>query len=151
MEASQIEIGRWPNKISDYLASGRPIAATDVGDAGAFFRDTGCGMVSMPTLDEYCSMLLSVLDDAALLDRFGARARSGAENDLSWQTIAERFLEFVAAAPLKTRKRGCAMRKALSKLALAAYTIGVIVVEGIYLLLAWAAIKLGWAPKKKER
>lgn len=43
------------------------------------------------------------------------------------------------------------MRKALPKLLLAAYTIFVIVFEGIYLLLAWTAIKLGWVPKKKAK
>ncbi len=43
------------------------------------------------------------------------------------------------------------MRKALPKFLLGAYTIFVIIIEGIYLLVAWAAIKLGWVPKKKER
>ncbi len=42
------------------------------------------------------------------------------------------------------------MQRTWSKLLLAAYTFGVIVFEGIFLLLASCALKLGWTPRKTE-
>lgn len=42
------------------------------------------------------------------------------------------------------------MRKTASKLALAAYTLAVIVVEGAYLLAVYAAMRCGWEPGEKN-
>ena len=151
MEATLLEAGRWPNKISDYLASGRPIAATDVGDAGRFIRDNGCGIVTPSAIENYCEALLANIDNEDFLARAGAASRLVAERDLSWQNITEKFLQFVDKSILENKKGNSKMRKALPKLMLAAYTIIVIIFEGAYLLIAWAAIKLGWVPKKKER
>ena len=95
MENNTYERTRWPNKLCDYLAGGRPIAITDVGDAGAFVRENGCGIVTGPSLDLYCEAILANLDNEALLDQLGSHARSVAENDLSWGTITEKFLQFV--------------------------------------------------------
>ena len=151
MEPTRLEIGRWPNKISDYLASGRPVAATNVGDAGPFIREKRCGIVSRPEVGDYCSLLLASIDDEKLLQRLGLQARLVAERELSWQTITNGFLRFIAESREKDEKEPSVMRKILSKTLLAAYTILVILFEGVYLLLAWAAIKLGWEPKRRER
>ena len=102
MEESELERGRWPNKVCDYLAAGRPIAATDVGDVGAAVREKECGIVSMPDAEDYCRAVMAALSDRALLDRLGANARRLAEGEMSWGSIASRFLDFV----LELRRAG---------------------------------------------
>ena len=151
MEDNQFERGRWPNKLCDYLAGGRPIVTTDVGDAGKFIRENGCGLVTKAAIADYCNVILANIDDEALLEQMGSRARSLAEGKRSWQNITAKLLEFTAGRRPSRIKESSRMRKCMSKILLAAYTILVIFVEGIYLLLAWSAIKLGWVPKKKER
>jgi glycosyltransferase involved in cell wall biosynthesis len=152
MEDTILERGRWPNKICDYLASGRPIAATDVGDAGAFLKEHGCAIVVPPIVEVYCRAITEALDDERLLRRIGATARGIAERELSWHTVAEQFLLFahrIAGGACRARETG--MKIMLSKLFLAGYTILVIAFEGIYLFIAWCALKCGWEPKKRNK
>jgi glycosyltransferase involved in cell wall biosynthesis len=95
MENSLLEQSRWPNKTCDYLASGRPVIATDVGDVGVFLREHKCGVVSAPDIDAYCEALLKHIDDENHLSEMGLKARAVAETVLSWERIAGIFLEFV--------------------------------------------------------
>lgn len=104
MEDTALERGRWPNKVGDYFAAGRPIAATEVGDAGPFIRERDCGIVTGPDAEVYCRAILNALNDRALLDRLGANSRRVAEGELSWDSVAARFLGFVLAV---RRSGGC--------------------------------------------
>ena len=96
MEATPLEVGRWPNKINDYLACGRPIAATNVGDVGKFIKNNECGIVTKPSIDDYCEAILSNIDNEEFLARLGARARSVAEDELSWQKITDKLSRFIS-------------------------------------------------------
>lgn len=148
MEDTALERGRWPNKVSDYLAAGRSIAATDVGDAGAFIRERGCGIVTPPDGEAFSRAVLDALGDPGLLDRLGANSRRVAEGELSWESVAARFTGFVRGVRGRARRPWCG--RTVSRLLLAAYTLAVIVVEGAYLLAAYAAMRCGWGPGEKN-
>ncbi|MFH1737830.1 MAG: glycosyltransferase family 4 protein [bacterium] len=80
---------RVPNKLGDYLASGRPIVANDVGDAGRIVRESGVGCVSDSSPEAFGEAIIEMLSlssDERL--GIGQRARSLAETELSWRLIA---------------------------------------------------------------
>lgn len=148
MENTGLEIGRWPNKLCDYLAAGRPIAVTAIGDAGRFIGDRRCGVVSPPDIDAYCRAVLGLLDNSSRLSRLGRKARAVAEGELSWDRLSDLFLNFTISVHTNKERRFGKMRKVFSTFCLALYTLFVIVFEGVFLLVAYCALRLGWEPKK---
>ena len=149
MERTGLEVGRWPNKLCDYLTAGRPTAATDVGDAGRFIRDRRCGVVSPPDIEEYTEAVVTLLGDAGRRSRMGRKARAIAEGELSWENISTQFLAFVSSVREQKERPFEKMRNAISKLFLGLYTLFVILFEGMYLLAAWCAMRMGWEPRNK--
>ena len=91
---------RWPNKIGDYLAAGRFIAATRVGDAGRAVGRWKAGAVGEPTAEGLAGAMMEL---AAIPDRerqaLGHRAREVATGELSWNRRLRRLIRFL-------RKRG---------------------------------------------
>lgn len=83
---------RVPNKLGDYLASGRPIVASDVGDAGRLVRVEGIGRVSAPSAESFAKVIVEVLS-LPPEERYdmGRRARELAEGDFSWRAVASRL------------------------------------------------------------
>lgn len=89
---------RWPNKFGDYLAAGRPILCSDVGDAARIVRSQGCGVV-WKDLEELHSGVDEIRHDKDLADVMGGRARETAESRVNWDDLAGDFaaLYFLAA------------------------------------------------------
>jgi glycosyltransferase involved in cell wall biosynthesis len=84
--------GRWPNKIGDYLAAGRPVIATDVGDAPDLLRRHGAGWISAPTAEALATEMAQAWDDRLRWGEMGERAREVAMTDLSWHRLTERLI-----------------------------------------------------------
>lgn len=90
--------GRWPSKLGDYLAAGRPVVATAVGDAQQLFADHDIGATAADdaeALAEGCSTLWS--DDERRLTR-GVRARQLAETRLTWRHLTDVLEQHYALA-----------------------------------------------------
>lgn len=87
--------GRWPNKIGDYVAAGRPIVATDVGDAPALVGQHEIGWVGPPTPEGLALALAEAWDNRDSWDERGRRARHVAETTLSWSTLTDRLIDTV--------------------------------------------------------
>jgi len=86
--------GRFPLKLNDYLAIGRPVVATAVGDVPDLITRGEFGLVSRPDpidLADKVSELLRDPDRAAALGRNG---RALAEREFRWEQIADRLVEF---------------------------------------------------------
>lgn len=83
---------RVPNKLGDYLACGRPIVASDVGDAGCLVRSEGIGRVAESSAESFAKEILEVLGLPSE-ERYdmGRRARALAEGDYSWRAVAARL------------------------------------------------------------
>jgi glycosyltransferase involved in cell wall biosynthesis len=75
---------RWPNKLGDYLASGRPVVTMDVGDAGTFVKEHKVGVASKPDPESFATAILSLARDQALCNEMGKRAREAAETVCPW-------------------------------------------------------------------
>lgn len=86
--------GRWPSKIGDYLAAGRPVVSTDVGDASVLLREHEAGLVTGDNPTALSEGILSLLGDVPLREKLGSRARSVAEGVLAWPLLADRIEKF---------------------------------------------------------
>jgi len=84
--------GRWPSKICDYLAAGRPIIATRVGDIVDLFKNN-IGYLSNDNPQEFSKTIINAFNnkDSMLL---GNNARRIAENNLSWEILTNDLEKF---------------------------------------------------------
>jgi glycosyltransferase involved in cell wall biosynthesis len=81
--------GRWPLKLSDYMAAGRPTVATAVGDLPEVIGSYELGVTTSDTPEDLASAVLTLLDDEARRHTMGAAARRAAETDFSWEHLTD--------------------------------------------------------------
>lgn len=86
--------GRFPMKLSDFMAAGLPVAASDVGDIGVLLRQVTIGRVTLAQPELMADALLALLADAAERERLGRYARQVAEARFAWPLIAESVERF---------------------------------------------------------
>ena len=79
--------GRWPSKINDYLAAGRPIVACAVGDIRKLFEQHLIGKATTDKPVPFAEAIATLLDDLPLRDEMGLNARRVAEEELAWPII----------------------------------------------------------------
>lgn len=90
VEATIEDVARWPGRIGDYLASGRPIVATDLGDVGQIVRKEDCGLTATAgDVEGFAEKTHFLLLDDELGDRLGANSRRLAEERYSWKRISD--------------------------------------------------------------
>lgn len=95
--------GRWPSKVNEYLAVGRPVVACDVGDVANLLRDNGIGLLTRPEAGEFAARLDELLRDPDRSRSMGESARHIAQTSYSQDAIAdklERFYRGVVTAKL---------------------------------------------------
>jgi len=63
--------GRFPMKFSNYLAAGKPIVATDVGDVAEIMAKFNIGIVTNNNAIEICESVCKLLLDQALINKMG--------------------------------------------------------------------------------
>jgi glycosyltransferase involved in cell wall biosynthesis len=85
--------GRWPSKVCDYLAAGRPVAATAVGDLKNLFSGKPIGGLSQDTPESFAANTLELLRHPRLTE-MGRNARLVAEQELSWGLLTDRLESF---------------------------------------------------------
>jgi glycosyltransferase involved in cell wall biosynthesis len=89
--------GRWPSKIAEYMAAGRAVVATAVGDVPALFRDASPGVLTAADPQSFAEGILKMYANADR-DEMGRRGREIACQQLGWilQTnYVQEFLEQV--------------------------------------------------------
>ena len=83
--------GRWPSKVNDYLAAGRPIVASAVGDIQELFSQHRIGIAIKDTPEAFSDVINELLSDAFRLDEFGKNARHVAETKFAWPILAQQL------------------------------------------------------------
>ncbi len=86
--------GRWPIKLNDYMAAGRPVVTTAVGDLGNFITQHVFGMASPATPHDLSDCVLGLLADPVTSNTMGMRARELAETTYAWETISKKLEGF---------------------------------------------------------
>ena len=83
--------GRSPSKVNDYLAAGKPIVATAIGDINEYFQKYEIGIATPDSAEAYAIAIDRLIDDTPRLERMGQQARRVAESVLNWSLLAERL------------------------------------------------------------
>ncbi|MGD0722553.1 MAG: glycosyltransferase family 4 protein [Roseiarcus sp.] len=87
-----------PTKLFEYMAMGRAIVASRLGQAAEVLEDGESALLVPPgDADGLARALARVVDDGALRGRLGAAARAQAEARHGWGANVERLLERLAA------------------------------------------------------
>ncbi len=82
--------GRWPNKVCDYMAAGRPFVANPVGEVAHLLNMHDIGYAAQWDVRSFAEAVTALLRDPARAAAMGARARHLAESTFSWRCrIAE--------------------------------------------------------------
>ena len=90
-----------PSKLTNMLASGRPVVATANPGTGLAHEVDGCGLVTPPEdVAAFCGAIERLLDDPAASAAYGAVARQRAEERWSRVAILGRFEEQLRQAVL---------------------------------------------------
>jgi glycosyltransferase involved in cell wall biosynthesis len=90
------DIARFPHKIGEYCASGRPMVTTNVGEVKEYFKDRETAFV-VENYDEqeYARALERILENPVLADRVGKEAMKLAEQTFHYQAYGRKVKEFV--------------------------------------------------------
>lgn len=86
--------GRFPLKLNDYMAVGKPVAATAVGDVPELVQRGGFGVVCGDEPAALAEGVLTLLSDRAGREALGRRGRALAEGEFRWEQIADRLAGF---------------------------------------------------------
>lgn len=84
----------FPSKLPEYMALGKALVVTDVGEQGRAVRHEESGLVVPPDDPAALAAALDRLRQAELRDRLGRAARAAAESNLNWNTIADELVQF---------------------------------------------------------
>ncbi len=86
--------GRFPMKAHDFIAAGRPLIVSDVGDLGDFVRQHRLGHVATAGPAAMAQVVSAALADPAALAEIGPHARHVAETEFAWPVISTRLAQF---------------------------------------------------------
>ncbi|MCJ7631524.1 glycosyltransferase family 4 protein [Candidatus Bathyarchaeota archaeon] len=93
MDNIPLEIARYPIRVGDYLASGRPIVSDAVGEVKRIFGANKCALLSNPgDTPAFSENIIQVLASEELQKELGNRSRRAAI-DCSWAKVAQQLSE----------------------------------------------------------
>ncbi len=82
-------VGRWPNKIGDYMCLGRPTVSNPVGEVKWLFEQYHVGLLAEATPESMADAALRLLRDPELARTMGETARKTAEEGFSWSKLVD--------------------------------------------------------------
>ncbi|HEY2592886.1 MAG TPA: glycosyltransferase family 4 protein, partial [Chloroflexota bacterium] len=96
-----------PTKLFEYMAAGRPIVASNVGQIGEVLTDGESALLVPPDDPQaLAAAVIRLIDDGCLRVRLGSAAREAAEVRHTWRQNAERVLECLDGGPRIKRDAG---------------------------------------------
>jgi glycosyltransferase involved in cell wall biosynthesis len=93
MTDTEFNRSRWPHKLGDYMAAGRAMACTRVGDVADFVDRHGVAVGAAPEPEAYARAIVDLLKAPGRADELGQSARRVAEQHFSWRRQVERLLD----------------------------------------------------------
>lgn len=87
-------IGRWPNKIGDYMCLGRPTVSNPVGDIKPLFEKNAIGLLAEWNAEDFANKIIYLLENHDVSHRYGENARHIAYNNYDWNLLTGKLEEF---------------------------------------------------------
>ena len=84
-------VGRWPNKVGDYMAMGLPTITNPVGEIKLLLDRAPIGIAAAERADDFAAAINTLADDSSRRAEMGAVARRLAENEFDWRHIMDQF------------------------------------------------------------
>lgn len=98
-----VDQARWPHKVGDYMAVGRPVVITRVGDIADFIEKHGVGLVASQEETDIVEKIVSLLTDSDRAAEMGRRGRETAVTVLDWRHRVDE-LEHILQLALRKRE-----------------------------------------------
>lgn len=80
-------VGRWPNKIGDYMSLGRPTVSNPVGDIRTLFENNDVGFLPDWDPEDFAKKIIYLLDHPDIAHQLGENARKVAKTQYDWAII----------------------------------------------------------------
>jgi glycosyltransferase involved in cell wall biosynthesis len=94
-----------PMKVFEYMAAGRAVVASRIGQLAGLIEDGGTGVLCPPGDPVALAAALERLrSDPALRARLGRAARAAVLRDHSWEAVARRILQLAGAAEVGVQR-----------------------------------------------
>jgi glycosyltransferase involved in cell wall biosynthesis len=85
---------RWPNKIGEYMACGRPVVVSNVGNIAGIVREHGTGLTAENDAADFSRQLRTLLSDPVLAQKMGSSARELVCSQYSWALLSAKLEDF---------------------------------------------------------
>jgi glycosyltransferase involved in cell wall biosynthesis len=98
LQNSLANAGRWPLKLNDYLAAGKPIVATRVGDMETLVEQNEVGLAAEVTPESLAACTARLVMDSDLRAAMGQRSRALAEQRFRWEDLTREVRNYYMLA-----------------------------------------------------
>ena len=90
-----LDRARYPHKLSDYVAAGRPVIACDVGETGRLLRRFNFGTLTPATSEGFARGMATVASTREQWEEMGRATRRAAEEHFNWDRMCDGLFEFL--------------------------------------------------------
>ncbi len=87
--------GRWPSKLNDYLACGKPVVSTKISVVTELLSISEFGLAAEDTPDDFARKIFDLLSDKERLKSCGDNALRLASEYLSWPQLMDKLERFM--------------------------------------------------------
>jgi len=87
-------VGRWPNKIGEYISLGRPTISNPVGDIKKLFETYNIGLLANWDPDDFADKIIYLIENPSIANQLGENARQVAVHRYNWSILINRLEEF---------------------------------------------------------
>ena len=92
--ATIYNLGRWPNKIGDYMCLGRPIVSNPVGEIKMLFDHHRIGLLAEWNEEDFAKKILQLLDHSDLAREMAQQALKVARDVYDWKILVTQLEDF---------------------------------------------------------
>jgi len=81
-------LGRWPNKLGDYMCGGRPIVANPVGDIAPVFKEHRVGLLAQWDPADFAEEIMYLIENPDVAALLGQNGRHLATTKYDWKILS---------------------------------------------------------------
>jgi glycosyltransferase involved in cell wall biosynthesis len=87
-------VGRWPNKVCEYMSLGRPTISNPIGDIKTLFEKHEIGLLADWDPRDFADKIIYLFEHPEVAERLGDHARNAAVSVYDWKLLIRRLEEF---------------------------------------------------------